>query len=694
MFSFCLAPPSPGREGSYSIVARARPEPERESKPMPAEQALTRARGLSGPSHGPADGGSRSSGARLEQMAALFAPVALIVGLALSGGGFDVSERHIAGLRRLARGRRPARARRRLAALGSAGRSTRQRGCSAVWRCCLQFHPSGRALMELSVIEADRVLVYLAFFLAAFLIAQTDERRQRFAEGIAIGVTIVVLLGLGSRLLPQSCSRSPKGSGPGRGCSYPLGYWNANAALCGIAVAAAALDEPRIAAGPRCAGRRWRPSRPSALTLYFTYSRGGVVALAVGGALHRSPSRGTGSGLLATLAVGAPRRAAGADRDPGLPQPRRQRRLSNIRRPGRLGAAHPARRDGARARPLRPPARGWRRATGRAPARAVEISRDPKVLQGRRRRRSAVAAIGRRDRLRRPGLGPVLRLRHRVPRRPRPALRRLRQRRPRRLLAGRGRRLRGKAVGRTRGRDLRVLLGAAALDRPRPDRRPLPLPGGVRRARPARRAARPRRSVGEPALGRASRPGAPRRYPRARPTPRSSPRCSIFAVAAGFDWFWEIAGAGGGLLPRRRCPGRGALRAARRRRGEEAARERPLRCRRRRRRPRLARGDRPDRPPAGRARDRRQQGRRRRRQRQQRRRPRRDRPLDRALGRLPLPAARPDRRAPGRIRPRRAAAERGDRPRGGQLGALRAALQGRGRGRRRGRRAGRPRKGP
>ena len=28
--------------------------------------------------------------------------------------------------------------------------------------------------VELSVIEADRVLVYLAFFLAAFLIAQTD----------------------------------------------------------------------------------------------------------------------------------------------------------------------------------------------------------------------------------------------------------------------------------------------------------------------------------------------------------------------------------------------------------------------------------------------------------------------------------------------------------------------------------------
>ena len=65
---------------------------------MPAEQALTRARGLSGPSHGSPEGGSRSSGARLEQTAALLAPVVLIVGLALSGGGFDVGDRHIAGL--------------------------------------------------------------------------------------------------------------------------------------------------------------------------------------------------------------------------------------------------------------------------------------------------------------------------------------------------------------------------------------------------------------------------------------------------------------------------------------------------------------------------------------------------------------------------------------------------------------------
>ena len=78
------------------------------------------------------------------------------------------------------------------------------------------------------MIEADRVLVYLGFFLAAFLIAQTDESRQRFAEGIAIGVDDRGRsLGLASRLLPHVVEVS-EGLGSGPRLRYPLGYWNAN----------------------------------------------------------------------------------------------------------------------------------------------------------------------------------------------------------------------------------------------------------------------------------------------------------------------------------------------------------------------------------------------------------------------------------------------------------------------------------
>lgn len=134
--------------------------------------------------------------------------------------------------------------------------------------------------VELSVIEADRVLVYLGFFLAAFLIAQTEERRQRFAEGLAIAVTLVALLGLGSRLLPHVLEvGNSLGTGPR--LRYPLGYWNANGAICGMAIA-------MLLWMSRHAG--WRALRwisvgvmPAVLlTLYFTYSRGGLLSLVIG----------------------------------------------------------------------------------------------------------------------------------------------------------------------------------------------------------------------------------------------------------------------------------------------------------------------------------------------------------------------------------------------------------------------------
>ena len=131
--------------------------------------------------------------------------------------------------------------------------------------------------VELSVIEADRVLVYLAFFLAAFLIAQTDERRQRFAEGLVIGVTITVLLGLASRILPHVLEVA-EGLGTGPRLRYPLGYWNANGVMAGIAVAMLLW----LSRGGRWSGLRWFSvaAMPAMMvTLYFTYSRGGLLAL-------------------------------------------------------------------------------------------------------------------------------------------------------------------------------------------------------------------------------------------------------------------------------------------------------------------------------------------------------------------------------------------------------------------------------
>jgi O-antigen ligase len=266
-----------------------------------AEQATTSREEWSDPRGGPVGGASRSSRGRLEQTAALIAPVALILGLALSGGGFEVTERHLAGLAVwlvvVA-----------LLVLGTASRAALGRSfywvaagiaALAVWSALSSLWSGS---VELSFVEADRELVYLSFFLAAFLIAQTDQRRQRFAEGLAIALTLVALLGLASRLLPHVLEVSDSlGSGPR--LRYPLGYWNANGAIFGVAVAMLLWSSRRSA----WTALRWASvaALPAVLlALYFTYSRGGLLALAIAAGVTIALSRDR-LWMLATLGIGA-----------------------------------------------------------------------------------------------------------------------------------------------------------------------------------------------------------------------------------------------------------------------------------------------------------------------------------------------------------------------------------------------------
>ncbi len=267
---------------------------------MRAEQALTE-QVSSGPERGAGFGGSQTWRARLEESAALLAPVALIAGLALAGGGFEVTPRQVAGLAAwlvvvalilLGTASRATLARPVYWAVGLIGGLSLLSAMSSLW--------SGS--VELSVVEADRVLVYLGFFLAAFLIAQTEKRRQRFAEGLAISLALVALLGLASRLLPDlievgdSFLTTPR-------LAYPLGYWNANGAAFGIAVALLLWTSRRAA----WEGLRWLSvaALPAVLlALYFTYSRGGLLALLIAAACTIALSRDR-LWLLATLAIGA-----------------------------------------------------------------------------------------------------------------------------------------------------------------------------------------------------------------------------------------------------------------------------------------------------------------------------------------------------------------------------------------------------
>ncbi len=233
-------------------------------------------------------------------MAAALAPIGLIVGLALAGGGFEVGSRHPAGL---------------VVWLVVVGLLVFGAGASATLRapfywtagailglsllCAISSLWSGS--VELSVIEADRVLVYLSFFLAAFLIAQTEQRRQRFAEGLAIALALVALLGLASRLLPHVLEVSG-GLGYGPRLRYPLGYWNANGAIFGIAIALL-LWASRHALSRAL---RWFAvaAMPAVLlALYLTYSRGGLLALLIATGCLIALSRDR-LWMMATLAIG------------------------------------------------------------------------------------------------------------------------------------------------------------------------------------------------------------------------------------------------------------------------------------------------------------------------------------------------------------------------------------------------------
>ena len=138
---------------------------------MPAEQALTEARKRSGPSYGPGGGGHLAFRARLEESSAFLGPIALIGALALTGGGFSLSSRHIAGLIvwLLVVG---------LLVLGVAGRSLLAKPFYwaaglllgfAIWSAISSLWSGS---VELSVTEADRVLMYLGVFLAAIQIGR------------------------------------------------------------------------------------------------------------------------------------------------------------------------------------------------------------------------------------------------------------------------------------------------------------------------------------------------------------------------------------------------------------------------------------------------------------------------------------------------------------------------------------------
>jgi O-antigen ligase len=128
------------------------------------------------------------------------------------------------------------------------------------------------------VLEAERGLLY-AVAAAALVLVVTRERVTSLLGGVVAGVTAISLYALATRLFPGHVGDAYDPSS-GYQLAEPIGYWNAlglllalSALLCsGFATRRESML--RVPAGAALV--------PLAVALYFTFSRGAILALAVG----------------------------------------------------------------------------------------------------------------------------------------------------------------------------------------------------------------------------------------------------------------------------------------------------------------------------------------------------------------------------------------------------------------------------
>ena len=128
------------------------------------------------------------------------------------------------------------------------------------------------------VLDAERGLLY-AVAAAALVLVVTRERVTSLLAGVVAGVTAVSLYALATRLFPGHVGGAYDPSS-GYQLAEPIGYWNALGlllvlgVLLGAGFALRGESMLRVPAGAALV--------PLGVALYFTFSRGAVVALLVG----------------------------------------------------------------------------------------------------------------------------------------------------------------------------------------------------------------------------------------------------------------------------------------------------------------------------------------------------------------------------------------------------------------------------
>jgi O-Antigen ligase/Tetratricopeptide repeat len=169
----------------------------------------------------------------------------------------------------------------------------------AGWAALSSFWSPGAAA---PVLEAERGILYVAATAAALLLLSTREAAAALLGGIVAGAVLVSLYALGTRLFPGHLGGAYDPSS-GYQLAEPIGYWNALGLLAAIAI----LLAIGFAAHGRLVTRSLAGAATVVLlpTLYFSFSRGALVALAGGAvvqlALDPRRARLLVSGLVVTL---------------------------------------------------------------------------------------------------------------------------------------------------------------------------------------------------------------------------------------------------------------------------------------------------------------------------------------------------------------------------------------------------------
>jgi len=232
-----------------------------------------------------ADGESRGWSERLPEagsVAAFLIPFALVVYLGMKRGGFEqpvYSEIGIAAWWLVAVGI--------LAAALPGARVGRSGwialGLLAAFAGWTAIGVSWSSSSGRSVVEVARVLVYVGVFAVALLTGGRGRMRITLG-GVAAGCATIAVVALLSRLQPSWFPENELPQvlvGVQSRLAYPVGYWNALAGLIAIGMP---LLLWAVTSARSVALRSLAAAAVPALVLagYFTYSRGGLVATALG----------------------------------------------------------------------------------------------------------------------------------------------------------------------------------------------------------------------------------------------------------------------------------------------------------------------------------------------------------------------------------------------------------------------------